>query len=414
MSSQLRQPVSLDDDPLMMINRSILEDEVATTSVAGPSSSGWEQHPLQTNSEMDKPRSASLNDGKSGIPSHLASVDHNTQDENNSATPEGGTSRRSAGITSRIPRTVEWRLHLGLLSTPHENDGRKKQVNQIEDTNALRLRFQRSRYDELEERHYWKNSPIGIAEASEDSSEREGLRHVSIGDDPLSALLNFDKPGDESRPKLFGGNIFGGGMQKRLGSRGDESKQPQSDGAADSDACKGSRWADFYSTKEVLDIIEKDLDRLPTDHYTVFHDLKAKTNESGGFSNANRRISVSDNGVNLSQAAQAAAKSLKKSNSSDNVRKKQNKQNMPDLFASFSLRRAPILDEPDEPVDTGPDSKSEINSSIRARAAQLSRILFVYAREHPSIGYRQGMHEILSYILLGASFCVDFVHGDQI
>ncbi|EED87430.1 small GTPase, partial [Thalassiosira pseudonana CCMP1335] len=31
---------------------------------------------------------------------------------------------------------------------------------------------------------------------------------------------------------------------------------------------------------------------------------------------------------------------------------------------------------------------------------RLSQILFVYAREHPEIGYRQGMHEILSYVLL--------------
>jgi len=387
------RPVSLDDDPLMMINRTILEDEVAT-SVAGPFSRQVHvKHPLQTNSYTE-----TLNDGRTGLlPSHQVNIDHSAQQENNSTTPEGGTSRRSAGIASRIPRTVEWRLHLGLLSKPHENAGRNKEVGQIEDTNALRLRFQRSRYDELEERHYWKNSPIGIAEASEDSSDREGLRHVSLGDDPLSALLNFDKSSDESKPKLFGGNIFGGAMQKRLGGRSDESKQAQSDCPADSDACKGSRWADFYSTKEVLDIIEKDLDRLPTDHYTIHHELKAKTNERDGFSNANRRISVSDNEVNLSQAAQAAAKSLSKSMSSENVRKKQNK---PDLFASFSLRRAPILDEPDEPVDTGPDSKREKDSSIKARAAQLSRILFVYAREHPSIGYRQGMHEILSYILL--------------
>ena len=409
MSSQLSEPVSLGVDPLTLLNRTIREDEEVATSVAGRRV--HVKHPLQTNSypektEKDKPRSTSLNDGKTGMPSQQVEFGHSTQQDNMSIT---STNRRSAvcavSTGSRIPRTVQWRLHLGLLSKPHESAGRNKQIGQIEDTNALRLRFQRSRYDDLEERHYWKNSPMGIAEASEDSSEHEGLRHVSLGDDPLSALLNFDKSSDEPKPKLFGGNIFGGAMQKRRGtggSRNDESKQAQSDGHDDNDACKGSRWTDFYSTKEVLDIIEKDLDRLPTDHYTIHHELKAKTNDGDGFSNSNRRTSVSANEVNLSQAAQAATDSLGRSRSNDNLRKKQQKPK-PDLFASFSLRRAPILDELDEPVDTGPDSKSEIDSSVKARAAELSRILFVYAREHPSIGYRQGMHEILSYILLGAS-----------
>jgi hypothetical protein len=30
----------------------------------------------------------------------------------------------------------------------------------------------------------------------------------------------------------------------------------------------------------------------------------------------------------------------------------------------------------------------------------MSQVLFVYARCHPEIGYRQGMHEVLSYVLL--------------
>jgi len=38
---------------------------------------------------------------------------------------------------------------------------------------------------------------------------------------------------------------------------------------------------------------------------------------------------------------------------------------------------------------------SPVSSNLPSR-----QILFVYAREHPELGYRQGMHEVLSYVLL--------------
>jgi len=48
-----------------------------------------------------------------------------------------------------------------------------------------------------------------------------------------------------------------------------------------------------------------------------------------------------------------------------------------------------------------------LNSNRRNDRVQLlSQILFVYAKEYPVIGYRQGMHEILSFILLALE--IDF------
>lgn len=44
--------------------------------------------------------------------------------------------------------------------------------------------------------------------------------------------------------------------------------------------------------------------------------------------------------------------------------------------------------------------KMEISISTKERAERLSHMLYVYAREHPELGYRQGMHGILSYVLL--------------
>ncbi|KAL7432963.1 hypothetical protein ACHAXH_005702 [Discostella pseudostelligera] len=46
------------------------------------------------------------------------------------------------------------------------------------------------------------------------------------------------------------------------------------------------------------------------------------------------------------------------------------------------------------------DDEQEVQTTIQERAVRMSQILFVYAREHPEIGYRQGMHEVLDYIML--------------
>ena len=46
------------------------------------------------------------------------------------------------------------------------------------------------------------------------------------------------------------------------------------------------------------------------------------------------------------------------------------------------------------------NEQDEIQLSIKERSNRISQLLFVYARDHSEIGYRQGMHEVLSYILL--------------
>ena len=46
------------------------------------------------------------------------------------------------------------------------------------------------------------------------------------------------------------------------------------------------------------------------------------------------------------------------------------------------------------------DVETSLRRSRSERSDVLSEILFVYAKEHPAMGYRQGMHEILSYCYL--------------
>lgn len=56
--------------------------------------------------------------------------------------------------------------------------------------------------------------------------------------------------------------------------------------------------------------------------------------------------------------------------------------------------------EKDEGQKRDAAAREQVQASIKERAERISRILFVYAREYPDIGYRQGMHEVLSYVLL--------------
>eukprot|EP01083_Nonionella_stella_P171271 584725_1 len=48
-------------------------------------------------------------------------------------------------------------------------------------------------------------------------------------------------------------------------------------GAANDTIGSQTRWNEFYSSKEIMDIIYKDLDRLPINHHIYFH--QRKTNQ---------------------------------------------------------------------------------------------------------------------------------------
>ena len=146
----------------------------------------------------------------------------------NSSTPQRRVRRKSRRGTAEfihaskktLPRSVRWRLSLGLLTRPtieaannnntsssdsSSRDSKEALYKSIEELNALKIRCQRSRYDELEKKHYWKSTPVGIAtdEASINNETQHqqqqqqqhseemnnNLHHVAYGDDPLSALL---------------------------------------------------------------------------------------------------------------------------------------------------------------------------------------------------------------------------------
>lgn len=390
---------------------------------------------------------------------------------------------------NQLPRSVRWRLSLGLLTVPLPDKSKQKReatltpstaaaasasskkthdeepplMKSIESTNALRLRLQRSRYDELEKKHYWSSTIMGIADGghrAEDAGEKEGvaIHQVARGEDPLSSLLQPPNANDsaDGKGKLFGGKgkgVFGG---KRLLSRAKDKNNLDSSlhgamidpGENDAAACKGSRWADFYSTKEVLDVIEKDLNRLPSDHYKVYHEWRIKVQELRQWQ-LKQELQEQLNLENSEEPLKDEERPLQQTHQHTqqpafNTLKRWNQYSASGTTAAYGVSSKASVSglskwkfsrrTGDVGNDTGPNTKGhysdyseadllaqgpptpeeeeerlrleheaermEINISTRERAERLSRMLFVYAREHPELGYRQGMHEILSYVLL--------------
>ena len=264
----------------------------------------------------------------------------NRRGSNNSTTSSKLSASSTASTSSQqqtnkkkllLPRSIRWRISLNLLNTPplpssstddlssshsssttnnNNKEEKDKLYKSIEEINALKIRCQRSHYDELEKLHYWKSTPAAIASSDNDidhhsvgntsqqSKQNDNLhhRHVSLGDDPLSSLLQrkksneFEGNNDSSKPKEKWGGIFGNkhrdrttkskdNLQQRITAeleRSTQNKQSEENKTNESEACKGSRWAEYYSTREVLDVIEKDLDRLPNDHYLIYHEYRMK------------------------------------------------------------------------------------------------------------------------------------------
>jgi len=382
------------------------------------------------------------------------------------------------------------------------NNEKEKLLKNIEDLNALKLRCQRSRYNELEKKHYWKSTPVSIADETDGggggvtdtnndgSSNTEGgggtsMHHVAPGDDPLSsALLSSTTTSDtttttattakneassnlDKSTKLFGGGIFGSGSHPKGGSgvsirarRRGSNDNPNSSsfnnnnngntngkssgsilsdsftsatsslndgsdhntnggGGGDEAVCKGSRWADFYSTREVLDVIEKDLVRLPANHYTIYHEWRIKNIEwkedrekEDKWQREQLRKDLEEEDDTLQSLSEGTTIiQMQQQPLGKPLNKKKTNWKLSESF-SFGGRKgaksaenlAALLgaDEEDEDEEQKRDenARAEVQNSIKERAGRISQILFVYAREHPEIGYRQGMHEVLSYILL--------------
>mmetsp|Transcript_14878 Transcript_14878/g.41426 ORF Transcript_14878/g.41426 Transcript_14878/m.41426 type:complete len:656 (+) Transcript_14878:96-2063(+) len=77
------------------------------------------------------------------------------------------------------------------------------------------------------------------------------------------------------------------------------------------------------------------------------------------------------------------------------------------IIIEKDLKRLPHPAEPKQPI-TGNLSPPTSTPESDARITSLREVLYIYAQENPAMGYRQGMHEIASYLL----YVLELEHQD--
>ena len=322
-------------------NKSIIEHPLSTNTTPlihnniqthiSPNRISPKYHPASTAKKKSTNNTNSSSPPRSRRKSNRRGSNNSTSSKLSASSTASSPSKQQQANNKKksllLPRSIRWRISLNLLNTPlpsstddhsssttnnnNNKEEKEKLYKSIEQLNALKIRCQRSHYDELEKLHYWKSTPAAIAssdnndtadhhsvgKASVNSSQQMNdlhHRHVSLGDDPLSSLLQRKKSNEfeindsSNKPKEKWGGIFGNKIRDRTKSkdqlqqritaeleRTQTNKQSEVNKTNES-ACKGSRWAEYYSTREVLDVIEKDLDRLPNDHYLIYHEYRMK------------------------------------------------------------------------------------------------------------------------------------------
>lgn len=235
---------------------------------------------------------------------------------------------------THLPRSIRWRILFGLI----QNDTSNLSDN-LYDQNKERIQKQRQAYDDLVKKYFHSSSAlaiIGDTEKIPSSSSAKSAQSVTtqvkvVCDDPLSLMAKME----ETRVKLEREKDLAKKRERASASRLTAIHHPLKHESSASNidqqvTTKENRWDDFYTSKETMDLIEKDLDRLPISHHVYFHRIRT-----------GKVLSFSES----------------------------------DLLCEDGLQ------------------------SRKMRSKLLSEILFVYARKN-SMGYRQGMHEVLSLILM--------------
>ena len=246
-------------------------------------------------------------------------------------------------MSSQVPRSIKWRIQLGLLEDSGQRMDSNNQEIYLHDLaeNMSVVNSHRKRYEELAQRHYSQSRVLSIINDTAVQTPKDPKTTAKIViDDPLSIMASME----EEKIKVDKKKQLARKKELVMMTRPHMRHHPSSKSSggvihigsagsgAENDVQSKTRWDEFYSSKEIVDIIEKDLDRLPIDHHVYFHQRKTKEVISG-----------------------------------------RDKDWIMDNPASMQSRKE--------------------------RSKLLSKILFVYAKEN-NIGYRQGMHEILSFLLM--------------
>lgn len=224
-----------------------------------------------------------------------------------------------------IPRSILWRFLLGLLEDMSDVDASNIQMHQ-----------QRTTYEDLVNQYYHSSTALAIICDTEkepcpssDKIKQSSSTPLKVYDDPLSIIMTIE----ETKLKIENEREVARKKERTLTLRSnltDKSESPRKP-KDPLTLTTEKRWNDFYTSKEIMDLIEKDLDRLPLSHHIYFHQMRTGN------------IISNDEGYAISDDAML---------------------------------------------------------SRQKRSKILAELLFVYAKKNSNLGYRQGMHEILSLVLV--------------
>lgn len=281
-------------------------------------------------------------------------------------------------LPDTIPRSIRWRIHLGLLQ--YNNDD-SNQIGSHQFDNPSLIALQRQRYDSLLLKHYKQSSAIDIIHDSEQHSHtsqakiyssQSGMSHHttlpkgtnalsnSNGnhiEDPLSVFAQIEeikiksekqKELEIKKERALASRSQHSTIQHNYDVKGKATNDQLQKGQKQKDGKVGQRWSEFYSSREIMDIIEKDVDRLPVDHQVAAFFIKM-----------------------------------------NQIQKQE---------SDFELESQ--LKYMNQKEETSVSDDEVMKQCRQERSIVISQILFVYAKEYQIMGYRQGMHEILSLVYL--------------
>lgn len=270
---------------------------------------------------------------------------------------------------SSLPRSIQWMLDLGLINaiTNASNNDTNTYINIIDRENEKEIASHRQRYESLFAKHNKNSSAIEIIHDSHQNSTQSPLHArantnndvkktdvtASPGpiDDPLSVFAQIEeqkvKSEKEKELEIKKERALASRKHHHHESLDRTTQQQDRQQHQNEDVNVGQRWNEFYSSREIMDIIHKDVDRLPIDHQVAAFHTKTHNNDS-------------DVDFNLDSKIEQMKEKLDVNNSHDSIMKK----------------------------------------CRLGRSLTISQILFVYAKEYPTVGYKQGMHEILSLVYL--------------
>jgi len=393
MDDPLYHPPAADSEvvPKEISNESVYESESAISQshkTTFPKTSGSEAN-MENNMESIKSVPA--------VPS-VNKVNEFNSDVANESTMNHLKQVSKGSRIRHLPRTVQWKIQWNLLALPPMDDNTEVNAVQLQYHNSKLIKEQSTRVEYLLERHLWNNSPFQEEEGDQsrnadqdhDKDQDQPNSSVSIKHSPRDLMSSDDEEGDglqvdfpqAKKPPVVDDPLSAlaytntnDNSNTNTNMNNNTSINPENN-LSSAEAKVSSKWQEFYTNREMIDLIYKDLKRLPPRliFWDYDHDGTIDPHWNDHFK---RRSSVQ----------------AKKTNTCSQV---------DPLYNMSTLRHAFSNDDADQYQN--PQDKSQVEEKRQAERTKRIRILadllFGYAKEHPDVGYRQGMHEILAHVFL--------------